>query len=142
VPVPLCLTEAIGRVSRPDGEGRLGIDALKLPHHGSRRNIDNGLLEAIRCRRYLISTSGRGSSHHPDHEALARVIMHGGDSPELVFNYDNPATADWRRGLSRAPSYATAYPQNGRSVVSWEVSFAEDRRSSLTPQIHSDTASQ
>lgn len=120
---PRDLNEAIARVPLPDDATRLRLDALKLPHHGSRGNLNNELLKAVTCSHYLVSTSGRGSSKHPDHEALARVIVHGGTDPKLVFNYDNEATADWRKGLRRAPSYTPLYPSKERCSLSWDVSL-------------------
>ncbi len=119
------LQRAISRVPRPSHAPRLRVDAFKLSHHGSRYNLTNGLLQEIACTRYLVSTSGRGNSAHPDHEALSRVLVHGGREPELVFNYDNERTGDWRKRLPRAPKYRPVYPQQGRSVIELEADFED-----------------
>ena len=66
--------------------GRLRLDALKVPHHGSAANISRELLELIDCPRYLISTSGERHGH-PDPIAIARILVHGGERKELIFNY-------------------------------------------------------
>jgi hypothetical protein len=74
---------------RPTAEaegGRLRLDALKVPHHGSAANISKELLDLIDCPRYLISTNGDRHGH-PDPVAMARILTHGGGSKELVFNY-------------------------------------------------------
>jgi beta-lactamase superfamily II metal-dependent hydrolase len=93
----------------------LKLDAFKLPHHGSRFNLTNTLLARLKCSRYLVSTSG-ARFQHPDHEALARVIQHGGKNPELMFNYDVETTRRWRNPPDGAPPYRTTYGKNELKV--------------------------
>ncbi|MFP1625489.1 ComEC/Rec2 family competence protein [Streptomyces sp. 5K101] len=81
---------------RPRAEaegGRLRIDALKVAHHGSAKNLSNDLLGLLDCGRYLISTNGRVHGH-PDDIAIARILKHGGARKDLVFNYRERA-ANW-----------------------------------------------
>ncbi|MBT2510544.1 hypothetical protein J7I98_32810 [Streptomyces sp. ISL-98] len=66
--------------------GKLRVDALKVAHHGSDRNISKDLLDLIDCDRYLISTSGARHAH-PNEIAMARILKHGGPQKEIVFNY-------------------------------------------------------
>jgi beta-lactamase superfamily II metal-dependent hydrolase len=67
---------------------KLKLDAFKLPHHGSKKNVSVQLIDMVECSRYLISTDG--TTHgHPDLEAISRVLLHGGQNPELFFNYRN-----------------------------------------------------
>ena len=42
-----------------DEDGRIEVDLLKMPHHGSERNIDIDYLERIRARHYVISADGK-----------------------------------------------------------------------------------
>ncbi|MFD3996027.1 MBL fold metallo-hydrolase [Streptomyces sp. NPDC058548] len=81
---------------RPRAEaenGRLRIDALKVAHHGSAKNLSNNLLGLLDCGRYLISTNG--SIHgHPDDIAIARILKNGGATKDLFFNYRERA-ANW-----------------------------------------------
>ncbi|GHB67318.1 hypothetical protein GCM10010347_41760 [Streptomyces cirratus] len=72
----------------------LEVDAFKLPHHASRRNVTEALLEAAPARHYLVSTNG-DTYHHPDDEALARVVLTAPDGPTLWFNYRTQRTARW-----------------------------------------------
>lgn len=81
---------------RPRAEaegGRLRIDALKVAHHGSARNLSNDLLGLLDCGRYLISTNGKIHGH-PDDVAIARILKNGGETKELFFNYRERA-ANW-----------------------------------------------
>jgi len=47
----------------------LTVDVLKLPHHGSIRNVDKVFFERVRARNYVISANGRDGN--PEDETLA-----------------------------------------------------------------------
>jgi len=90
---PLEQALRILRAERDD----LRIDAMKVPHHGSQRNLSLDLLEAVGCTTYLVSTNG-DYFHHPDDVSLARIVRHGqrsGQRPTLYFNYTTPRTQPW-----------------------------------------------
>jgi beta-lactamase superfamily II metal-dependent hydrolase len=97
------------------GSGVLSIDALKLPHHGSKSNVSRELLELLRCRSFLFSSNGRRHGH-PDPEGVARVIVYGrsGGHPELVFNYRTEINEVWEAGASAGGDdrYTVRYPQS------------------------------
>jgi hypothetical protein len=83
------------RQERNMARNLLPVTALKLPHHGSARNISESLLAQIQCGSYVISTDG--SIHkHPDHQALLSVLKYSVTRPCLAFNYDSDTTRDWR----------------------------------------------
>jgi beta-lactamase superfamily II metal-dependent hydrolase len=86
------LVESVQPLAEAEG-GRLRLDALKVSHHGSRKNLSKDLLDLIDCPRYLISTNG-DRHDHPDPVAMARILKYGGDRKELLFNYQERA-ADW-----------------------------------------------
>lgn len=54
-----------------DAEGRLELDVLKVPHHGSVRNVAPEYFERIRARHYVISADGE--HENPDVETLALI---------------------------------------------------------------------
>ena len=90
---------------------RLAVDAVKVPHHGSRNNVSRSLVERLQCDRFLISSDGSYFSH-PDPEAIARLIKSGNASPELVFNYRSRRTAIWDDPrLREQHDYRTLFPQ-------------------------------
>jgi hypothetical protein len=89
---PSTLESAIDRLV---GERqRLPLTAFKLPHHASKHNVSVDLLQRVQCNKYLVSTNG-AQFKHPDREAIARVIKHGGASPTLYFNYETTLNAVW-----------------------------------------------
>jgi beta-lactamase superfamily II metal-dependent hydrolase len=91
------LLESLGKLA-PAGE-RYRLDACKLPHHGSRRNVSKALVQALECDQWWFSSSG-ARFHHPNDEAIARVIRFGGPKPKLVANY---ASERWQKFTADYP---------------------------------------
>ena len=88
---------------------QLEIDALKVPHHGSKNNVSNDLVSRLICENFLISSSGR-KFHHPDDDAGARILLHS-YGPTLHFNYRSKDNEDWdRKNWKTGLGYQTAYP--------------------------------
>jgi beta-lactamase superfamily II metal-dependent hydrolase len=65
------------------------LDACKLPHHGSRRNVSAELIRAVDCSQWWFSSNGVRFGH-PNDEAVARVIRLGQGRARLVGNYRSP----------------------------------------------------
>jgi len=116
---PSTLVETIGRL----GDGRLKIGACKLPHHGSRGSVSTDLIKALDCPAYIFSSNG-DQFEHPHPEAVARVIAHGGEEPELIFNYRTDETKIWDdEGLRKRHGYRVSYPDSdtGGVTLEWEL---------------------
>lgn len=61
-----------------DSKGRIHVDVLKMPHHGSERNLSENFLKQVTADHYVISASGRFDN--PDVttiQALGDVIKNG-----------------------------------------------------------------
>jgi len=91
---PDVLERSIDRLLAKEGGTRLSLDALKVPHHGSKHNNPVSLYRKLNCRKYLISTNGK-RFRHPHPEAVARIVKYGGPQPQLYFNYDSELTKRW-----------------------------------------------
>jgi hypothetical protein len=103
------LAEGIRRLADQLGEAQLRLDAFKLPHHGSLRNVTRELIEAVDCRRYLFSTNGV-SHQHPHREAVARVLIYGASDSTLHFNYRTRFNGSWDDcELRRKYNYGSEY---------------------------------
>ncbi len=90
---PKDLIDGIEAVS---GDHRLHLDAFKLPHHGSKKNISKELVESVDCDRWLFSTDGT-QFRHPDPVALARVISYSTvKPPRLYFNVPSKYNGWWK----------------------------------------------
>ncbi|QBE66757.1 hypothetical protein EWM63_30455 [Pseudoduganella lutea] len=49
-----------------DAEGRVFFDLLKVPHHGSDRNLEPAFFERVQARHYVISADGRHDNPSAD----------------------------------------------------------------------------
>jgi beta-lactamase superfamily II metal-dependent hydrolase len=115
---PNTLAKSIRQLLRKRGLSTLALDAIKIPHHGSKNNLNRELLELLECRRYFISTNG-SYFNHPDQEAIARILKYGTavysknrfDKAELCFNYHKPRVAVWEDAeLKSRYQYETVFP--------------------------------
>ncbi|SDP03028.1 hypothetical protein SAMN04489867_1226 [Pedococcus dokdonensis] len=97
-------------VAAARGLDSLPVDAFKLPHHGSKGNVLRALVAAAPARHYVVSSNG-DLFHHPDDQAVARVVLHAPPGPTLWFNYDNARTRRWADSDLRARyGYDVRYP--------------------------------
>jgi hypothetical protein len=111
------LAKSITALQRARGREneKLRLDALKLSHHGSANATTVQLLALLDCPRYLVSSNGN-IFYHPDREAIARVILHGGKRPMLCFNYRSPLNELWDApALKALYDYRTEYPPEGQA---------------------------
>jgi beta-lactamase superfamily II metal-dependent hydrolase len=97
--------------------GPLKLDAIKLSHHGSRANVTRSLFETVQADHYIVSTNG-AIFHHPDDEAIARVVVYGGDRPRLWFNFDNDRSRNWADPALRSRhGYDVTLPADGGGLT-------------------------
>jgi len=54
-----------------DAEGKIKVDVLKLPHHGSDRNTKPPFFETVQADHYVVS--GDGQYHNPEPETFRRI---------------------------------------------------------------------
>jgi hypothetical protein len=68
--------------------GKLKLDILKVPHHGSARNLTADFFNKITANTYIISASGRYAN--PDRESMEWLIASRSkdDVYEVVLTYD------------------------------------------------------
>lgn len=65
------------------------FDAIKISHHGSKKNTSPTLLQLVDSKNYLISTNGDKHSH-PDIETLALIAKRDTEyTRNIIFNYKN-----------------------------------------------------
>ncbi|MGE0598690.1 MAG: MBL fold metallo-hydrolase [Dehalococcoidia bacterium] len=69
-----------------DADGKLHVEVLKVQHHGSENNIDQGFCDAITANQYIFC--GNGQHENPD-LAVVRLIVErrlaGGDTKPFRF---------------------------------------------------------
>lgn len=92
---PEIVCGSLKRLLARRGLRRLKVDAVKVAHHGSKGNTTEELMSLIESPRFLFSTNG-AQFHHPDREAVARVISRSAHpGPTLFFNYETPFNKEW-----------------------------------------------
>jgi beta-lactamase superfamily II metal-dependent hydrolase len=113
---PRALRRGVNRLLKERELTTLPLSALKVPHHGSRKNITAELVRLMPAHQYLFSSNG--SFHgHPHDEAVATVLMHAPEGVELVFNYENAHTQRWAEpGLCHAHTYSVRFPLGDTGV--------------------------
>lgn len=110
------------RDEQSDPPERVKLDAFKLAHHGSKRNITPQLMDVISCSDYLVSTNGAGNAKHPDVQAVA-IVRDGhhntaeGDLPTIRFNYDSRQTEVFKD----AEGITTLYEKG--AILSWDTPY-------------------
>jgi hypothetical protein len=96
------------------GPGKvLRVDVLKLPHHGSDRNVEPDFFEHIHADHYVFCCDG--SHENPEREAVAMLLdARGQDAFTLHFNYaladiDVKRASEWdkeeRKKQKRKPEH-------------------------------------
>ena len=73
------IVEGLKRKKKLDAQGKLHVDVLKVQHHGSENNIDEGFAEAITADQYVFC--GNGAHENPDLEVI-EVLVRGRLDPE------------------------------------------------------------
>ena len=119
---PDVFEEGLERLCRDRRVDRIAVNALKVPHHGSRFNVSKGALDLIETDRYLFSTNGT-ATHHPHLEGVARTIVRGGE-PTLYFNYKVETTSPWddrRLQRRRGHKYTAVYPEAGTNGLTVDL---------------------
>jgi len=118
------VTQAVRKLAGQRGSDALEVDALKLSHHGGKKNTSIDLVKALVCPRFLFSTSGL-QHQHPDPESVARAIVYGqrpGLRAGLFFNYRTEQTEIWDDArLLRKHKYALEYPADGKEGLRVEL---------------------
>jgi hypothetical protein len=106
------IEKSFRRMAFERNESRLRLTAVKLSHHGSKGNTTPGLMRAIDCRTYLVSTDG-SIFHHPDDQAIQCVVAYAKPA-RLFFNYESERTIGWSNAEPGASAdYTTQYPAHG-----------------------------
>ncbi|WNG18259.1 MBL fold metallo-hydrolase [Cystobacter fuscus] len=109
---PNVLATTIQRLLRERGLRRLPVGAVKLPHHGSKRNVTRDWLDLVECSDFLISTDGT-RFRHPDAQAIARLISARRDV-RLHFNSASPSALRWQsESLQVRYGFTAVYPGSG-----------------------------
>lgn len=85
------ILDGLAHFGKLDGDGRIHVDVLKIPHHGAEANVTEEFVERVTADHYLFC--GNGAHHNPERsvvEALAKVRL--GVDGAAVGPTDRPFT--------------------------------------------------
>jgi hypothetical protein len=103
------LAAGVRRLAAERGQDRLAVDLVKLPHHGSLKNVTRDLVRALDARTWLFSSIGKQHGH-PHKEAVARVVVDAPKPKHLKFNYRTKVNEIWDNPASKQKhGYDTEY---------------------------------
>ena len=74
-----------------DKQGKFHVDVLKVPHHGSDRNVSPEFFNTVSADYYVISANGRDDN--PSVDTLKWIIESGNETKKLkkiVFTNNTP----------------------------------------------------
>ncbi|MEP6576207.1 MAG: hypothetical protein ABJB85_07260, partial [Nitrososphaerota archaeon] len=69
------IVESLSKRGLLDSQGELHVDILKVPHHGSERNVSEQFFETVTADVYVISANGRDDN--PSFTTLKWIIENG-----------------------------------------------------------------
>lgn len=101
----------------PRADAKLSLTGFKIPHHGSVANLSASLLAKLRCKHYLVSTSG-AVFRHPHARAIDLLLSrhNGRGKPRLHFNYLTLTTGTWSDASDQEARGYEAYHPKGLSL--------------------------
>ena len=112
--------------------GKMHVDVLKVPHHGSSNNLDVDFFQRITADHYVFS--GDGEHGNPERESLEMLLEARGDEDyEVHLTYpidkiDVGREADWKKEQAKEKKKQLAKPEK---VVRADWSPAEHSLASL-----------
>ncbi|MFI1722617.1 ComEC/Rec2 family competence protein [Streptomyces sp. NPDC020489] len=71
-----------------DGARPLHVDLLKLPHHGSDRNVESDFFDQVHADHYVISADGV-KHHHPSEDTLRMLVESRDRDDEYTIHLTN-----------------------------------------------------
>lgn len=86
----------------------LAMDVLKLPHHGSNRNVDQEFFRTLTAKTYVVSANGKYGN--PDLDTLgwiATAAKERGEAVTIWATNETPATTEFQETF-KAPDYPYA----------------------------------
>lgn len=120
--------ELVGLVKKG---GKLKVDVLKVPHHGSDNNLELGFFQRIIAKHYVFS--GDGEHGNPERDSLKMLWDARGDEKyEVHLTYpiaeiDKGRKEAWEKGHKKGPNWSPA-KQSLSAFFKSEPAFAEKLR--------------
>jgi hypothetical protein len=113
------ILEGLEAVAQIKKGGKIEVDLLKVPHHGSSNNLDDDFFERIIAKHYVFS--GNGEHGNPERESLEMLFKARGDDNYTIHltypidEIDKGRERDWKKEQNKEKKRKTKTPnQNVR----------------------------
>lgn len=117
------LVEGLTKANLLDAHGKLHVDILKIPHHGSDRNVSRKFFKTIIADRYVISANGKHGN--PELATLIWIVEAAKEqnrSVEIIVTNETPSTRQLLEEYSQVEyDYQLTVMPQGTSIVSLPV---------------------
>jgi len=104
--------------------GKCHVDLLKLPHHGSDRNMEESFFRAVTADHYVVSSNGERFDNPDDATLKWLVAARAGGSPFTVY-LTYPVSEFKFRKRTRIQQELQSFIDTGRSTGAYKVVFPE-----------------
>jgi hypothetical protein len=90
------LLEALEEQDLLDDDGNIDVDVLKMPHHGSDRNVNQAFFKRVRAKTYVVSADGKhGNPDRATLDWIHKAAKQQGRTYELVLTNLPPDAAEF-----------------------------------------------
>lgn len=98
-------------------DGRKKVDLIKLPHHGSSKNITKEFIDNMETEIYMISTNAK-KYDHPDLKTLAKIICKKTKyHKRIYFNYKSEKVASVLKQVEESDNITFIFLEENQSIV-------------------------
>ena len=111
--------DALTEYSMLDNQGKFHVEILKVPHHGSDRNVTADFFNTVTADYYVISANGRDDN--PSFDTLKWIIESSKTKKSKTIVFTN-----------RTPNIMKILKQYDRKKYDYEFIFLEEREDFLT----------
>src|SRR5262249_39319588 len=108
------ILEGLEKIGEVAPGGKLHVDILKVPHHGSSNNLDRDFFERIPAEHYVFS--GDGEHGNPERESLGMLMDARGADPYTIHltypvaEIDKLREEDWNKERNKEIKRAEKNP--------------------------------
>lgn len=113
--------EALGQADAVEPVSSFHVDLLKVPHHGSDRNVTHGFFRRVQADRYAISADGNHAN--PDVPTLRMIAEARGDEPYTLYfsftadQHDNEDNEEFAAALRKVHAWVRDEKPSGCTVI-------------------------
>jgi hypothetical protein len=115
------ILEGLEQTGLIEKDGKLHVDLLKVPHHGSANNLANDFFERIIAKHYVFS--GDGEHGNPERESLEMLLKARGDDGDFTIHLTYPIAEidverkkDWEKEQTKEKNRKKKNPKTKKLV--------------------------